>query len=212
MGLIHTPRTLARVALGLWKKRSRDHLQRLPTAMGPHDPHIYNARLGFVDIDYLGHLNNAAYLSNAELARWELTATSGMLQSMIQSRTNFIVTASCVRYRQEISPLFRKYQIESYVAGMDERYMFIVHNFRYPGADHRVRAQVVIGAVAKNRSGVVNPVDFLVNTVGFPSESVEPLIMPSVSDESMESVLESFVGLQDAMREASSVDDQRIIR
>jgi hypothetical protein len=75
MGLIHTPRTIYSIASGLskrfWLYRSSDGtkapsnmLMRDPTtvAIGENNHHIYRARLGLLDVDYLGHMNNGMFL------------------------------------------------------------------------------------------------------------------------------------------------------
>ena len=76
MGLIHTPRTIYSILNGVYKRQM--FLRQEPTtlsaaaatavsgtpkntmtiALGPTNPHIYQARLGLFDIDYLGHMNN----------------------------------------------------------------------------------------------------------------------------------------------------------
>jgi hypothetical protein len=74
MGLIHTPRTIYSIANGLskrhWFYRSNgkksspsDALLRDPTtvAIGENNHHIYQARLGLIDVDYLGHMNNGTF-------------------------------------------------------------------------------------------------------------------------------------------------------
>lgn len=75
MGLIHTPRTIYSIANGLTKrywfyrsspgaKATSNTLLRDPTtvAIGENNHHIYQARLGLLDVDYLGHMNNGMLL------------------------------------------------------------------------------------------------------------------------------------------------------
>ena len=74
MGLIHTPRTIFSIAKGLskrqWfyssngkKKIPFDPLMRDPktVAIGLNNHHVYQARLGLFDVDYLGHMNNGTF-------------------------------------------------------------------------------------------------------------------------------------------------------
>jgi hypothetical protein len=74
MGLIHTPRTIYSIANGLtkryWFYRSSNGAKapssaflRDPTtvAIGENNHHIYQARLGLLDVDYLGHMNNGMF-------------------------------------------------------------------------------------------------------------------------------------------------------
>jgi hypothetical protein len=54
MGVVHTPRTLISIAKGLWKSRQDPNARNAAIGI----PHIYTARLGVFDVDYLGHMNN----------------------------------------------------------------------------------------------------------------------------------------------------------
>jgi acyl-CoA thioesterase FadM len=114
MGLVHTPRVLATVAKS-WLKRSSNPETR--TRIGLVEPHKYHARAGLLDVDYLGHLNNAAYFYHAEYARWAMSTENGWIQAMMKSNSHFIVTAQSCRYRTEIRPVFRKFEVESVVVG-----------------------------------------------------------------------------------------------
>lgn len=74
MGLIHTPRTIYSILNGVYKRQMflRQQPPPPPTtaavkgtpkntmiiSLGSNNPHIYQARLGLFDIDYLGHMNN----------------------------------------------------------------------------------------------------------------------------------------------------------
>jgi hypothetical protein len=83
MGLVHTPRTVYSILNGLYKRQltlrqqrlieqkipagtSDDVVKRQQTknaftiGIGTGNRHIYQARLGLFDIDYLGHMNNGA--------------------------------------------------------------------------------------------------------------------------------------------------------
>ena len=78
MGLIHTPRTIYSVLNGVYKRQIFLRQQNpLPTAttatsigtpkntmtigLEQTNPHLYQARLGLFDVDYLGHMNNGAF-------------------------------------------------------------------------------------------------------------------------------------------------------
>jgi hypothetical protein len=89
MGLIHTPRTIYSILNGVYKRQLyfRQHpsipqpspssplisptpsssttakpTNPITIAFNPSNPHIYQARLGLLDIDYLGHMNNGKQL------------------------------------------------------------------------------------------------------------------------------------------------------
>jgi acyl-CoA thioesterase FadM len=119
MGIVHTPRVIASVAKGLLRKSPNKLV-----GLGPDNPHIYHARVGLFDVDYLGHLNNAAYLSHAEYARWEFVAENGLVQTMFKHNTHFLVAGLAIRYRREVRPLFRKFEVQTYFAGINERHIY----------------------------------------------------------------------------------------
>lgn len=150
MAIIHTPRVIWSLLNGLRKHRARDvnnkavlsaaqvaagvdgtttatTTKEAKTGLGLRvdDPHRYYARVGIFDVDYLGHMNNAAFLSHAEYARWDMTAENGLLQSMYRTDTHFMVASSYCRYRAEMRPIFQQFQVETYVAGLDDRNLWM---------------------------------------------------------------------------------------
>jgi acyl-ACP thioesterase len=74
MGLIHTPRTIYSIVNGLFKRQLLLRAQpptssagiqprnTITTGISEMNPHVYQARLGLLDIDYLGHMNNGTYV------------------------------------------------------------------------------------------------------------------------------------------------------
>ena len=120
MAIIHTPRVLASLAKGLLQKSSSQHV-----GIVANNPHVYTARVGLFDVDYLGHLNNSAFLSHAEYARWEMTSSNGILPAMYNTSTDFMVSSASVRYRAQVRPLFRKFEVQSQVAGVDDKHIWM---------------------------------------------------------------------------------------
>jgi acyl-CoA thioesterase FadM len=116
MGLIHIPRVAYSIGKGFYKQTPGSLV-----GLGPDNPHIYESRAGLFDVDSYGHMNNAAYLTHAEFARWEMSATNGLLKNMYNAETNFLVASTAVRYRRELRPVFRKFHVETYVGALDER-------------------------------------------------------------------------------------------
>ena len=68
MGLIHTPRALYSIMRGLWKRRMEGG-SVANAGLGADNPHIYTARLGVLDIDYLGHMNKCVAFEFATKTR-----------------------------------------------------------------------------------------------------------------------------------------------
>jgi acyl-CoA thioesterase FadM len=192
MGLIHTPRVLTSIARG-WIQR-RNHLRsierpsvatiaaasvapieapsalHLPPAsgMGPnHGRYVYEARAGLIDYAF-GHLNNAAYLTHAELARWQMLAYAGLFPHMTRTSTHLVVAGTTIRYRKEIKPFRCKFRIESYFGRIENQRLWTIHDFFVPGsssslglASAKSRAQLVVPCVWVRKGKVVDPQCYL---------------------------------------------------
>lgn len=115
MGLVHTPRVILSTAKGWLRKGS------IGKEVGYTKPYKYYARAGLFDVDYMGHMNNASFLSHAELARWEMTAANGFIEAMMKSNIHFVVQSTTARYRAEVRPIFRKFQVDSTLCAVDEK-------------------------------------------------------------------------------------------
>ncbi len=78
MGLVHTPRTIYSVLNGVYKRQiflrqqNPSPIAATATPIGTPkntmtigleqtNPHLYQARLGLFDVDYLGHMNNGTF-------------------------------------------------------------------------------------------------------------------------------------------------------
>lgn len=174
---MHIPRVIASVGRGMLRGRSAPQRAR-EVGLRFDDPHVYRARAGLFDVDYLGHMNNAAYLAHAEFARWEMCAANGMMAHMFQEREAFLVASVVVRYRREMKPLFRKFQVDSNICSLDERNIWMLQNFRYPGQGgvHKIRAQVLLKAVLINsQKEVIDPRPFLIEKCHVDSEVIAQL-------------------------------------
>lgn len=82
MGIVHIPRTIAAIVRGITKRRLSPLSEKEKSLVGVginNPPHIYTSRAGLFDVDLMFHMNNASYLTHAELARWEWTAFGGTL-------------------------------------------------------------------------------------------------------------------------------------
>mmetsp|Transcript_37163 Transcript_37163/g.43228 ORF Transcript_37163/g.43228 Transcript_37163/m.43228 type:complete len:222 (-) Transcript_37163:60-725(-) len=176
MGLVHTPKTIASIIRGqikLLRSSSYGGTRRKLAGIGQDNPHIYVARAGLFDIDYLGHMNNTAYLTHSELARWQLVAENGILFPMINSNAAFVVTGNSVRYRKEILA-FSKFLIETRIECTDKN-MWIDHVFRDADGG-RIKSQVLVKAVIIQNGRVVeNPENFLVETCKIDSAVIDQL-------------------------------------
>ena len=73
MGIVHIPRTAASIAKGYIKRRMSPLSDKEKNLVGvgfKQPPHVYTSRAGLFDVDLMGHMNNASYLTHAvSLAR-----------------------------------------------------------------------------------------------------------------------------------------------
>lgn len=208
MGLIHTPRTIASIAKGYWKfsKNSEKSTAGKVIGLGVDNPHIYSARAGVFDVDYLGHMNNTAYLTHAELARWELTAENGLMKDMIRANAAFIVTANSIRYRRQIKA-FRKFQIETSVTSLTDRDIWLTHNFREAKDNDRIRAQILVkAAIVRNRK-VIDPREFFLDHCGIPKAAVDELGKQD-PESLVQQEIRHYMELEKAQRSLASLDDE----
>eukprot|EP00934_Nitzschia_sp_Nitz4_P006589 Nitzschia sp. Nitz4//scaffold161_size51353//12235//12964//NITZ4_006942-RA/size51353-processed-gene-0.57-mRNA-1//1//CDS//3329537891//6579//frame0 len=202
MGLIHTPRVLFSVARGLMNQTPIDK------AVGFSVPHKYTARVGLFDVDYMGHMNNAAYLSHAEYARWDMTSSNGLLQTFFKSNTHFVVTSVATRYRAEVRPIFRKFEIESFICAMDDKNMWISHNFRHAAeGDRRVRAQILTKGAALRNGKVIDLREFLRDKTDLDPAVIESMDRPH-HDPELEAMITHLNDLDDSQRVMAARDDK----
>jgi acyl-CoA thioesterase FadM len=223
MGVIHTPRTIYAVARGFWNRSrnaKRPHAVagakdvEVPAGIGSTHPHLYTARMGVFDVDYLGHMNNSSYLSHAEYARWQMCAENGLVSAMWSHNIHFVVLGSSIRYRKELRPLFRSFRIETTISAIDDANMWIVHNFRHHNDDKnkRIMTQVLVQGAAIQGRTRVDPAELLIQHVGIDKAVVEALRLSSsssstesLSDE--ETMIQKYMALNQSMQECASNDD-----
>ena len=97
-------------------------------------------------------------------------------------QVNFMVGGSAIRYRREIRPVFRQFEVHTFVARLDERHFWIYHTFRYPpgGKDPgRIRCAMVCQGLAVQGRTVLDPRKYLIENVGMDAETVEQMSQES---------------------------------
>ena len=191
MGLLHIPRSLLACARGYYRRKVAPSSvvaaagEDIAIGISPSHPHIYDGRVGIFDIDGYAHMNNAAYLTHAELARWQMSAENGSLDNMINQKIAFIVTGQAIRYRREIGPLFKAFQISTFVSGIDDRNLWLYHTFHYPeagnGSDSGKNkqgpplAQILLQSVVTQKGKVMKPSKYLADVYGANEDVIDKL-------------------------------------
>ena len=191
--MIHLPRTAYHVGRGLWQARqAAGGIGPPAVALGLTVPHVYSGRVGLLDTDVNGHLNNAAYLVNCEMARWEWVGASGLLQHAVKEKIAFIIASTAVRFRREIK-LGQRYEVSTMLSSWDERSGVIRHEFTAPGRPDDVLSQVLCKCVFKRGRETLAP-EAVLRAAG----AVDPASLKAAGE-----VEVAFDGLNEAMREAA---------
>ena len=237
MAILHTPRTIAAIGRGMLKRRrelaaTADASSYIPfigiiphgndqsDASATNNAHVYKSNLNvFFDADYLGHMNNASYLTHAEYARWEWIAENGALQTMYGKGMHFVVTNTAVRFRREISLRERAFEIHTFLHAIDDRHLWMTHTFRSPTQEERsgrIMAQIAVQAVAVQNRKVVPPSELL-ETIGVSDDTVDSLLWKDDDDakDGNENdpmyFLKQFKDLDLAFRKEAAADDVKLL-
>jgi acyl-CoA thioesterase FadM len=220
MGIVHIPRTAAAIAKGYIKRRMSPLSDREKSLVGlgfQQPPYVYTSRAGLFDVDVMLHMNNASYLTHAELARWEWTAFGGTLDANIRSKSYFIVTASMIRFRREIKPLER-FDIETRLGGIDERNVWCYQTFHCPGEvtgskeRGKILAQVLTQGVITNKGKIVNPREWL--EMHFPTnkQSIDELsVISEEKGSTFDMKASRFKHLEEALKKSAAMYDEKVV-
>mmetsp|Transcript_13944 Transcript_13944/g.42176 ORF Transcript_13944/g.42176 Transcript_13944/m.42176 type:complete len:180 (+) Transcript_13944:80-619(+) len=131
---------------------ARGLMSPAPPALGPF---VTRMRAWPMDCDIFLHLNNAMLARCAELARWRLLASTGMLRTVLREKWQFLVAEQTLTYKRQI-PLGRRFRIETSVSATDNKWLHYSHNFQsLDGATDLGTAHV--RAVLKLSSGKTVP-------------------------------------------------------
>jgi YbgC/YbaW family acyl-CoA thioester hydrolase len=117
-----------------------------------HDVAIRHERVWPTDLDELRHMNNSVYLGLLDHARLDLLLRSGAWKLMRVAGIYPVVTTQTISYRKSLE-LGERYDIETRIAGYDERQVYIEQRFVRDG-EVTARAYVA-GRFLRDRGGVV---------------------------------------------------------
>lgn len=117
------------------------------------DPVTRSFRVGFRDIDFNMHINNAKYLRFMERARWDHPVQTGAFNKMWKHKLNFIVAGIEIGFIREIK-LFTKFDVETRYIGWDEKYFYIEQRLLVKG---KIHAYAVVKAVFTQKGKVLTP-------------------------------------------------------
>lgn len=120
--------------------------------IGLHDVAVRRERVWLTDLDELRHMNNSVYLGLMDHARLDLLLRSGAWQRIRAAGIYPVVTHQTISYRKSLE-LGERYQIETRIAGYDERAVYLEQRFVRRG---EITARAFIaGRFLRDRGGVV---------------------------------------------------------
>ncbi|MEO8260952.1 MAG: acyl-CoA thioesterase [Pseudolysinimonas sp.] len=96
--------------------------------IGLHDVATRRERVWPTDIDELRHMNNSVYLGLLDHARLDLLLRSGAWAAIRAAGIYPVVTTQTISYRKSLE-LGDRYEIETRIAGYDERQVYIEQRF-----------------------------------------------------------------------------------
>mmetsp|Transcript_40968 Transcript_40968/g.36152 ORF Transcript_40968/g.36152 Transcript_40968/m.36152 type:complete len:311 (+) Transcript_40968:23-955(+) len=95
---------------------------------------IYNTRVHLYDIDFWFHMNNAAYLRHAELARVDFFIRTKIWKQLNKKNYSLGFIALNIRYRRELT-LFKSYSIHTRALFWNELELIIEQRFIDPNTN-----------------------------------------------------------------------------
>jgi acyl-CoA thioesterase FadM len=102
-----------------------------------------------IDIDIFFHMNNAKYLTVAEMARWRMMFSMGS-RELLAKRCTFFVTEQNITYLKAIQPL-QKYTVETKVEynPVDNKWLWYTHTFlQHPSSIKNGQDPVIYAVVS----------------------------------------------------------------
>jgi acyl-CoA thioesterase FadM len=117
------------------------------------------ARVWLNDLDINLHLNNARYLSFADLGRLDWFIRSDVLKLARQHQAFPMIGDLIAKFRRDMK-LFQTCEVQTRLVGWDHKWAFVEHRFVRQG---RVLGIVAIRGVFKGKNGLLDPNTILNN-------------------------------------------------
>lgn len=133
------------------------------------DVAVLDLRVRLTDIDVLRHMNNGVYLSIADLGRFDLLIRSGVWEVFQRNGWYPVVSNATISYRKSLD-LGLRYQLQTRMAGIDERSVFIEQRFVVDG---EIYARLFLRGRFLKRSGGIVGVDEIAEATG-----LDPATLP----------------------------------
>jgi len=83
-----------------------------------------------IDLDIFLHMNNAKYVRVAELSRWSVFPSSGMMSLFRERGVMFLVVDQRIQYFKSIVP-YQKYTVQTSIvySQKNDKWLYYIHTF-----------------------------------------------------------------------------------
>ena len=142
-------------------------------------PHVWSSINTIFDTDMHLHMNNAAYVRCAELARWAYATERGLFNKLLK-RMFFIVASQHFVYRAPI-PFMSRYEVHSRIGLLDDKWIILRQTFVRPKTHKKgfkVYADGIIKAIIKDRTGKLNKKEALFKAFEISESQTEAMKWP----------------------------------
>jgi len=92
------------------------------------DSYKMTMRVWPMDLDFNLHKNNGRYLSCMDTGRMDMAFRAGLHRPMFKYKWMPLLGSSTIRYFKSLGP-FQKFQLETRIAGWDEKWVFMEQKF-----------------------------------------------------------------------------------
>jgi acyl-CoA thioesterase FadM len=119
-------------------------------------------------VDYaFGHMNNAAFITVAELSRWRMITELGLTEHVFSKRALIVVSEQSVSYKKPIL-FMREYVVSTTIrVSEDDKWLHYCHSFeQFPdtvedGCETIKYAEVNVKAVFKSNGKTIKPSELM---------------------------------------------------
>lgn len=93
--------------------------------------HVFHSVVMPADLDFTGHMNNARYVREADIARCHFFAEYKMVQTVRALGGYMVMNANCSRFHQALN-VFEHFDIRTHILGWDDRLLYVEQLFVRP--------------------------------------------------------------------------------
>lgn len=102
--------------------------RKRPPTHQPFDLVSMDFRVGLLDIDLNLQLSTGKYVRFMDRCRLEHSVLTGLLNRMVQARTNTVVANTEIAYIRELRP-YQRFQVHTRLLGWDDKYTYYDQRF-----------------------------------------------------------------------------------